>query len=225
MTPVRILCFLLAVARAAAFAPQAPKTFLAKESFDPFAMSSSPFDEAVAEYNSWQPKFAEWGWGPSVQAEKWNGRHAMAGWVIICASAYAKGHGLIPNADVPLSLAEWGTLATISGKNTITTERAVIFIANLHLFFVSLAATVAPNDYMDPLLLDPNDSSTKTIQSAKAVEAYGFLPQPKFGLTNEAEMINGRLAMVGISTVVGASFFTGRDIIDIVNEWVGGAYF
>lgn len=225
MTPVRILCVLLAVARAAAFAPQAPKTFLAKESFDPFAMSSSPFDEAVAEYNSWQPKFAEWGWGPSVQAEKWNGRHAMAGWVIICASAYAKGHGLIPNADVPLSLAEWGTLATISGKNTITTERAVIFIANLHLFFVSLAATVAPNDYMDPLLLDPNDSSTKTIQNAKAVEAYGFLPQPKFGLTNEAEMINGRLAMVGISAVVGASFFTGRDIIDIVNEWVGGAYF
>jgi hypothetical protein len=225
MTPLRILCLLLAASRAAAFAPHAPKTFLVKESFDPLAMSDSPFDEAVAEYNSWQPKFAEGGWGPSVQAEKWNGRHAMAGWVVLCATAYAKGHGLIPNAEVPLSLAEWGTIATISGKSTITNERAIIFIANVHLFLVGLAATIAPNDYMDPLLMDPSDSSSKTLQNAKSVEPYGFLPQPKVGLTNEAEMINGRLAMLGISTVVGASFITGKPILDIVNEWVGGAYY
>jgi hypothetical protein len=31
--------------------------------------------------------------------------------------------------------------------------------------------------------------------------------------------------MLGISTVVGASFITGKPILDIVNEWVGGAYY
>jgi hypothetical protein len=227
MVVLRSVCVLLAAVGASAFAPNSPKTFLAKESFAPLELSDSPFSEAVDEYASWQPKLAELGWGPSVQAEKWNGRHAMFGWVFICASAYAKGHGLIPNAEMALDLKEWGTLATISGKSTITNERAIILMANVHCFMVGLAATIAPNDYMDPLLLDPNDASPSK-GAAKAMakqEGYGFLPAIKFGLTDEAEMINGRLAMLGITTVLGASAITGKSVLDVVNEWVGGAYY
>jgi hypothetical protein len=227
MAPLRTVSLLLAAAGASAFAPQVPKTFIAKESFAPLDLSDSPFNEAVEEYGSWQPKFAAWGWGPSVQAEKWNGRHAMFGWVFICASAYAKGHGLIPNADMALDLKEWGTLATISGKNTISNERAIILIANVHCFMVGLMATIAPNDYMDPLLLDPSDPapSKGTARAMSKQEGYGFLPAIKFGITDEAEILNGRLAMLGISTVLGASAITGKSVLDIVNEWVGGAYY
>ena len=102
---------------------------------------------------------AKYGWGPTVHAEKWNGRHAMFGWVFICATAYAKGHGLIPDMDVPLDLKEWGTLATITGKGTITNGRAVILMANVHFFAVSLMATICPLPFGDSLLLDPDDES------------------------------------------------------------------
>ena len=44
------------------------------------------------------------GWGPTTKAERWNGRHAMFGWIALLATGYAKGHGLIPNGDVPLDL-------------------------------------------------------------------------------------------------------------------------
>ena len=227
MAPLRLVSLLLVAAGASAFAPQAPKTFLAKETFAPLELSDSPFAEAVEEYASWQPKLAERGWGPSVQAEKWNGRHAMFGFFFLCATAYAKGHGLIPNPEMALDLKEWGTLATISGKSTITNERAIILMANVHCFMVGLAATIAPNDYMDPLLLDPNDP-TPSKGDAKAMskqEGYGFLPAIKFGLTDEAEIINGRLAMLGITTVLGASAITGKSVLDVINEWVGGAYY
>jgi len=51
------------------------------------------------------------------------------------------------------------------------------------------------------------------------------LPDFKTGLTEEAEIINGRLAMLGIITIIGASCIEQKPIIDIVNEWTGGFYF
>lgn len=54
--------------------------------------------------------------------ERWNGRHAMFGWVVIVATAYAKGHGLIPNPEAALSIKEWGTLAILAGPKTISNE-------------------------------------------------------------------------------------------------------
>jgi len=226
MAPLRTLAALALAGSASAFAPNAP---LATKTVAPVSESSlnvfnpSTFNNAMADWEAEYPQFAKWGWGPSVQAEKWNGRHAMFGWVFICATAYAKGHGLIPDADVPLDLKEWGTLATISGKNTITHERAIILIANVHCFMVGLMATICPTGFSDPLLLDPLQG--EAYEKAKATEPYGVMPAMKMGLTEEAEIMNGRMAMMGLITVTATAFLEGKPILDVVNEWVGGAYY
>ena len=184
----------------------------------------SVYEDAVSNWDKEFPQFAKYGWGPSVQAEKWNGRHAMFGWFFICATAYCKGHGLIPNADALLDFNTWGTLATISGKTTITNERAIILIANAHAFALSLAATIAPLPFSDPLLIDPNHPLyEKTVARNKV--GYGYLPELKGGLTEEAEIINGRLAMLGIAALLVTTVIENKPILDVVNEWVGGAYY
>mmetsp|Transcript_32195 Transcript_32195/g.45783 ORF Transcript_32195/g.45783 Transcript_32195/m.45783 type:complete len:149 (-) Transcript_32195:123-569(-) len=148
----------------------------------------------------------------------------MFGWVFICATAYAKGHGLIPDAASTLDLKEWGTLATISGKYTITNERAIVLIANAHFFAVSLLATICPLPFSDPLLLDPvNDNYEKTI--ARNNEPFGYLPEFKTGLTEEAEILNGRMAMLGLVTLIFATAIEQKPMLDIVNEWIGGNYY
>lgn len=181
------------------------------------------YDDATADWNSQFPQFAKWGFGPSVQAEKWNGRHAMFGWFFICATAYCKGHGLIPDADSLLDLKEWGSLAIISGKTTITNERAIILAANMHFFGVSLMATMAPTAFADSLLVDPNDANYEYIASKQ--QGYGYLPALKFGLTEEAEILNGRLAMLGLTALVTATTIFQKPMLEVVNDWVGGAYF
>lgn len=180
-----------------------------------------------AAQEQWKGEFAplaKYGWGPSVHAEKWNGRHAMFGWVFICATAYCKGHGLIPNADMLLDLKEWGTLATISGKETISNERAIILMANAHFFGVSLMATICPLPFGDPLLLDPNHPEYERCMEREK-NPFGYLPAMKMGLTEEAEIINGRLAMVGLIALITATAIFDKPMLDIVNDWVGGAYF
>jgi hypothetical protein len=230
MAPLRTLAALvLGAGAASAFAPATP---LSAKTVSPVASETSlnffsdvgaDFDKAVTDWEAEYPEFAKWGWGPSVQAEKWNGRHAMFGWFFICATAYAKGHGLIPDADVPLDLKEWGTLATISGKNTITHERAIILIANVHCFMVGLAATICPLPFSDPLLLDPLQG--EMYERAVNTKPYGLCPEMKPGLTEEAEMMNGRMAMMGLITVTATAFLENKSILDVVNEWVGNAYY
>ncbi|GMH54238.1 hypothetical protein TrST_g8875 [Triparma strigata] len=173
------------------------------------------FEKGMKEWNEEYPQFSKFGWGPSTKAERWNGRHAMFGWVVICATAYAQGHGLIPDADLPLDLKQWGTLATISGKTTLTNERAVVLIANVHALVMSLCATLAPLPFSDQLLLQDGESDEKP---------YGVIPDFKTGLTLEAEIMNGRMAMMGLITVIAASAIEHKSIIAVVNEWLGGAY-
>jgi len=183
------------------------------------------YDDAVADWTKQFPQFAEWGWGPSVQAEKWNGRHAMFGWFFICATAYCKGHGLIPDPETLLSVKDWGTLAIISGTTTISNERAIILAANMHFFALSLMATIAPLPFGDSLFLDPNHPSYDKM-SARNKAGIGYLPDmKKMGLTEEAEIMNGRLAMLGLAALVFTTALSGKPMLDIVNEWVGGAYF
>lgn len=170
-------------------------------------------DEATKDFEYQFPQFAKWGWGPSVQAEKWNGRHAMFGWLFICATAYCKGHGLIPNPEQALDFKEWGTLATISGKNTITNERAIILIANAHFFAVSLLATICPLPFSDPLLIDPTSPMYEKTKEQNE-SGYGYLPALKFGVTEEAEIINGRLAMVGIAALIFATALEQKPVSD-----------
>jgi len=177
------------------------------------------YEDAQAKWAEEFGPLAKYGWGPSAHAEKWNGRHAMFGWFFICATAYAKGHGLIPDMDVPLNLKEWGTLATISGKGTITNGRAIILIANVHFFAVSLMATICPLPFGDALLLDPDEAPPANSKG------WGYLPEFKTGLTEEAEIINGRLAMLGIISLVFATAIEQKPMLDIVNEWTGGFYY
>mmetsp|Transcript_29128 Transcript_29128/g.40982 ORF Transcript_29128/g.40982 Transcript_29128/m.40982 type:complete len:216 (-) Transcript_29128:570-1217(-) len=215
MAPLKTLATLaLSVGAVSGFAPQPMVNKAAVAAPSTSSSSLNVFDDAMKDWESQWPQFAKWGWGPSVQAEKWNGRHAMFGWVFICATAYAKGHGLIPDADVPLDLKEWGTLATISGKSTITNERAIILIANAHFLFVSVCATLCPLPFGDQLL-----------EFKKDQEPFGYFPEFKTGLTEEAEIMNGRMAMLGLMTLIFATAIEGKPMIDIVNEWVGGAYF
>jgi len=175
------------------------------------------YQDATDDWAQQFPQFAKYGWGPSVQAEKWNGRHAMFGWFFICATAYCKGHGLIPNADQALDLKAWGTLATISGKDTITNERAIILIANAHFFAISLMAAFCPPPFGDALFTDYDEEQPA---------GYGYMPSPmKFGLTESAEIMNGRLAMLGLAALLVDTAIEQKPILDIVNEWVGGAYY
>eukprot|EP00567_Pseudictyota_dubia_P014294 CAMPEP_0197443256 /NCGR_PEP_ID=MMETSP1175-20131217/9036_1 /TAXON_ID=1003142 /ORGANISM="Triceratium dubium, Strain CCMP147" /LENGTH=219 /DNA_ID=CAMNT_0042973861 /DNA_START=40 /DNA_END=699 /DNA_ORIENTATION=- len=219
MAPLRSLAALSLIAGASAFAPASPSTLAVSRAT---TTEVGLWKESMAQWNDEFPQLAKWGWGPSVQAEKWNGRHAMFGWFFICATAYAKGHGLIPNPDMALDLKEWGTLATISGKNTITNERAVILFANVHFFMMGLMATIAPLDFWDPLLVDPNHPRYEELKNQ---EPYGYMPAFTPGINEATEMIHGRLAMVGLITLVGASAIEGKPMLDIVNEWVGGAYY
>jgi len=224
MAPFKTLFTLfLSVGGASAFAPSKPATSL-KTSSNLNIANPEVYEEAQARWAEEFPPLAKWGWGPSVHAEKWNGRHAMFGWVFICATAYAKGHGLIPNMDVPLDLKEWGTLATITGKGTITQGRAIILAANMHFFAISLMATICPLPFGDFLLLDPDDESY-----AKSIERngkpFGYLPDFKTGLTEEAEIINGRLAMFGLIALMFATAVEQKPMLDIVNEWTGSFYF
>ena len=187
-------------------------------------ISSEGYQAAQEEWANQFSPLAQYGWGPTVQAEKWNGRHAMFGWFFICATAYCKGHGLIPDAGTLLDLKQWGTLATISGKETISNERAIILIANAHAFGVGLMATICPPSFGDTLLLDPNHPSYDKMVERNS-QGFGYMPALNFGMTEEAEILNGRLAMVGLISLVVTSCVTGQDMIDVVNSWVGGAYY
>jgi len=177
------------------------------------------------------PGFAKWGWGPTVHAEKWNGRHAMFGWFFICSTAYFKGHGLIPDATTMLTFKEWGSLALITfgtGKDSvlINQERAVILIANVHCFMVGLFSTIAPLPWSDPLLLDPNQG--EAYERALNTKPYGILPDCSFnnwGLTETAEIMNGRMAMFGLMMLLGTSLIDGKPMLDVVNDWVGNLYY
>jgi hypothetical protein len=101
-----------------------------------------------------------------------------------------------------LDFKEWGTLATISGKNTITNERALILIANAHFFGVSLMATICPYPFGDSLLVDPNHPRYEEMKAINDKGGYGYLPAFKLGLTEEAEILNGRLAMLGLMALL-----------------------
>mmetsp|Transcript_20445 Transcript_20445/g.36754 ORF Transcript_20445/g.36754 Transcript_20445/m.36754 type:complete len:230 (-) Transcript_20445:311-1000(-) len=229
MAPLRTFASLfLAASSASAFAPST--SVVSTVSRPSTSVASSVFDDAVKDWGEEYPQFAEWGWGPSVQAEIWNGRHAMFGWVVMCSCAYAKGHDLFPNGDAALNLKEWGTLSTIAslgnkGMDTITNERAIILIANVHAFFVGIAATIAPLPMSDTLLLDPNHPMYEW-QMERNSKLGGIMPDMKqSGVTPHAELMNGRMAMMGLIALLGYSGIQGQSMIDTINQWIGGAYY
>lgn len=178
------------------------------------SLAAEPFTSATEKYKSDFPEFSSYGWGVSTKAERWNGRHAMFGWVFIIATGYAQSHGLIPEADKLLDIKQWGTLAQITPRvSTISTERAVVLIANVHALMVSLCAAFCPLDYQDKLLLEPGEEDE---------EPAGLIPVFETGLTASAEMYNGRLAMLGIVVVSAYSLIYQVPFLDVVNGMLGG---
>lgn len=138
---------------------------------------------------------------------------------------------MIPDATTMLNFKDWGALALItfgSGKDAIyiNNERAVILIANVHCFMVGLCATIAPLGWSDPLLLDPNQGAP--YERALNTKPYGILPDCSFanwGLTETAEIMNGRMAMFGLMMLLGTSLIDQKNMLDVVNDWVGNLYY
>lgn len=147
----------------------------------------------------------------------------------MCACAYAKAHDLFPNGDAALNLKEWGTLATVfdmeaKGRATITNERAIVLIANVHAFFVGVAATIAPLPQADTLLLDPNHPMYEW-QVERNSKLGGVMPDlSRMGVTPHAELINGRMAMMGLITLIAYSGIQGQSMLDTIDQWLGGLY-
>ena len=142
----------------------------------------SVFDEGVKKWADTYPAVYAFGWGPTSLAERWNGRHAMFGWVALVFTGYAKGHDLIPDPTLLLDTKEWGTLAYIYG-GSITNERAIVIVGHLHLLFFSFCAAIAPLSFQDKIYLSEGE---------KLEPAAGLIPKASPGLTRGAELINGK---------------------------------
>jgi len=206
----RFALLVLLIASATALVP------LARISVRSSSLKMSIFDDAVNEFKATYPAAYDKGWGPTTKAERWNGRHAMFGWVALIATGYAKGHNLIPNADALLDMKDWGSLAYIYG-GSITNERAVILVGHLHLLFVSICATVAPLSFQEKIYLEDGEE-----HEAMA----GLIPKyNKPGLTREAELVNGRLAMLGLVVLIIQATIYQTPILDVINSGVGGLLF
>lgn len=177
--------------------------------------SFSVFENAQTEFSKEFPEYSKYGWGPTAKAERWNGRHAMFGWVVIILTGYAKAHNLIPDAEMALDPKVWGTLAYTTGKETITNERAIILMGHVHALAVSVAATVAPLSFQDKLFLDVDAGE-------KDGPAPGLIPSFVPGLTPEAEIFNGRMAMMGLVVTSTIALTTGQSFLDVVNAGLGG---
>ena len=167
---------------------------------------------AIKEWKDAYPVAYNAGWGPTTKAERWNGRHAKFGWVALIATGYAKSHGLIPNPDTILDMKEWGTLAYIYG-GSITNERAIIMVGHLHLLMFSVCAAIAPLSFQDKLYL---------VKGEEHEPAAGLVVPIVPGLSRQAELLNGRLAMLGLTVLLIVSAVNQTPILDTINAGVGG---
>lgn len=174
------------------------------------------FVKAMEDYKKDFPQFAERGWGATVKAERWNGRHAMFGLMVFVITGYCKGHGLLPDPSVTLDVAQWGVLGSLGDGTGISMQRAIILVAHIHVLFVSVAAAIAPFSFQDKLLLEPGEAD-----EAPA----GLFPPFNGGLTKDAELWNSRVAMLGLICLVGQALATKTPILDVVNLWLGNRLF
>lgn len=170
------------------------------------------FTKAMDEFKQDYPQFAKFGWGATVKAERWNGRHAMFGLLALTLTAYAKGHGLIPEGSAVLDMSQWGPLAALGDAEPISKERAIILIAHIHVLLVSIAAAIAPFSFQDKLFLQPGEADE---------EPAGLIPPFSLGLTKDAELWNSRVAMLGVMSIVGVAAATKTPVLDVINIGLG----
>jgi len=193
--------------------PAAPAVAVMRNS----PITASVFESGMSQFKADYPWLAKYGFGPTVKAERWNGRHAMFGWLAIAATAYAKSHGFFPDGATALTYKDWGGLAQMGFGEYISNERAIIMIAHVHALGVSAAAAFGPQVLGDSLTLLDDETDE---------EPYGvFIPVAgQTGLTPAAEMMNGRMAMFGLIFLISASMASGKDILEVFDIGVGGLY-
>merc|ERR1719199_2307249 len=94
----------------------------------------------------------------------------------------------------------------------MSTCTCAIMMMARSLVMVSIFAAVAPFQFQDTLAK----------QQGYTPEApAGLIPPFKTGLTPEAELINGRLAMLGVIAITMAPLFTGTSVVDTINLGLG----
>jgi hypothetical protein len=102
----------------------------------------------------------------------------------------------------------------------ITNGRAIILIAHVHALFVSLAASLSPFGFQDALTLNMKAGERDEAAYGVIVPVIG-----QAGLTSAAEMVNGRLAMLGLIALLASSLSTGSSILETVDVGLGGLLF
>jgi len=204
---VQTACILLALAASAsAFAPRPVVRPVARKALE--ATPEAVFGDAMTEFKSEYPGFAAKGWGPSTKAERWNGRHAMFGWAFIIGTLHAQANGYIPDPTAGIDASVWGPLSRLgAGAGTISNERAIVMVANVHAFAVGICAAFAPLGYMDTLLIEDGEEDEP---------AAGVFPAFETGMTPAAELWNGRMAMMGLVTTTSYALITGTPFMDCV---------
>lgn len=89
-------------------------------------------------------------------------------------------------------------------------------IGHLHLLLFSVCAAVAPLSFQDKLYLESGEEHEP---------ASGLIPKIVPGLTPQAEILNGRLAMLGLTALIAQTTITQTPILDTINTGLGGLLF
>lgn len=89
-------------------------------------------------------------------------------------------------------------------------------MGHVHLIILSVAAALAPLSFSDTLLLGDGE---------KDEEPAGLIPAFNPGLNADAEMWNGRVAMLGVSSLIAVSAATGSNPLDVMNVCLGNLLF
>lgn len=83
-------------------------------------------------------------------------------------------------------------------------------------YYFSICAAVAPLSFQDKLYLQKGEEHEP---------AAGLIPSAQPGLTKSAELINGRLAMLGLVALLTVSIVNQTPILDTINQGLGGLLF
>ena len=101
-------------------------------------------------------------------------------------------------------------------KTSYSSTSSIVHVGHLHLLLFSVCAAVAPLSFQDKLYLESGEEHEP---------ASGLIPKIVPGLTPQAEILNGRLAMLGLTVLLAQTTITQTPILDVINTGLGGLLF